>query len=132
MRVLDARIHAVLDVALVLAFVLGPLVFGLGGSPAVISFLLALGFLLLAVVTWSRARRGPAPISVPHGLLELAITIFLVFLPRIDGYSPGSPARHFFWIMAAVLGVIWLLSAYGGRAVDARTNTAASTPGGRL
>ena len=132
MRVLDARIHAFLDVALVLAFVLGPLVFGLGGTPAVISFLLAFGFLILAAITWSRARRGSSAISVPHGLLELAVTVFLAFLPRIDGYAPGSPARRFFWIMAVAVGVIWLLSAYGNRALDARRTTVASAPGGRV
>ena len=120
MRILDARIHTFLDVALAIAFVLGPLVFGLGGSPAVISFVLALAFVVLAAVTGIRARRGPTALSIPHGLVELAITIFLAFLPRLDGYSPGSPARKFFWIMAVAVGVVWLLSAYGRQTLDAR------------
>jgi hypothetical protein len=118
MKVLNARIHAYLDVALVLAFVLGPLVFGLGGSPALISFALALVFLILRVVTWARARSAATTVSIPHGLVELAITVYLAFLPRLDGYSPGSPARRFFWIMAVAVGLIWLLTGYGRQSLD--------------
>lgn len=128
MRILDARIHTFLDVALALAFVLGPLVFGLGGSPAVISFVLALAFLVLAVITWLRARRAPTTVSIPHGLVELAIAIYLAFLPRLDGYSPGSPARTFFWIMAVAVGVVWLLSAYGRQTLDVERAKAPVVP----
>jgi hypothetical protein len=128
MRILDARIHTFLDVAMAIAFVLGPLVFGLGGSPAAISFVLALVFLVLAVLTWIRARRGPTAVSIPHGLIELAITIYLAFLPRLDGYSPGSPARSFFWIMAVAVGVVWLLSAYGRQTLNARETAVPVAP----
>ncbi|HEY1433741.1 MAG TPA: hypothetical protein VGG65_00115 [Thermoanaerobaculia bacterium] len=128
MKILNARMHVVLDVALVVAFVLGPLVFGLGGSPALISFALALGFLLLAAVTWFRGRHEDASVSIPHGLIELAITIFLAFLPRLDGYSPGSPARRFFWIMAVAVGVVWLLTAYGRRSLDAQRKPVTAVP----
>ena len=34
MRILDARVHGLLDLALVVIFLLAPLVYGLGGSPA--------------------------------------------------------------------------------------------------
>jgi hypothetical protein len=128
MKVLDARIHAFLDVALILAFALGPLVFGLGGSPAVISLVLAIVFLILRVVTWVRARGQGATVSIPHGLVELAITVYLAFLPRLDGYSPGSPARRFFWIMAVVVGIVWLLTAYGRQTLDTLKTPVARVP----
>ena len=113
MRILDARTHFVLDVAFALAFVLGPLVFGLGGSPAVVCFLIALAFVFLAATVWWRARHETAGISVLHGLVELGIAVLLAILPRIDGYAPGSPARRFVWAMAIAVGVVWLLTAYG-------------------
>jgi hypothetical protein len=113
MRILSARIHVLLDVAFALAFAVGPLVYGLGGSPAAISFVIAVGFVVLAASAWFVRRTELGPIAVVHGLIELAITLVLAFLPRIDGYSPGSPARSFFWTMAVAVGVVWLLSAYG-------------------
>ena len=113
MRILDARIHFVLDVAFALAFVLGPLVFGLGGSPAVVCFLIALAFVFLAATVWWRGRHETAGISILHGLVELGIAVLLAVLPRIDGYAPGSPARRFVWTMAIAVGVVWLLTAYG-------------------
>lgn len=113
MRILNARVHVVLDVVFALAFALGPLVFGLGGSPAVVSFVIALMFVLLAASIWWSRRRPTATVSIPHGLVELAIGVLLAVLPRIDGYSPGSPARTFVWSMAIAIGIVWLLTAYG-------------------
>jgi hypothetical protein len=113
MRILNARVHFVLDVAFALAFVLGPLVFGLGGSPAVVSFILALVFVVLAATMWRSRRRETGTVPIPHGLIELGIAVLLAVLPRIDGYSPGSPARTFVWSMAIAVGIMWLLTAYG-------------------
>ena len=122
MRILDARIHFILDVAFALAFALGPLVFGLGGSPAAVSFVIALVFVFLAAsVWWRRRRREVATIAIPHGLVELAIAVLLAVLPRIDGYSPGSPARTFVWTMAIAVGLAWLLTAYGDTRATLRT-----------
>ena len=113
MRILNARVHSLLDVAFALAFAFGPLVFGLGGSPAVVSFILALVFVALAATLWWGRRREAGTVAVPHGLVELAIAVFLAVLPRIDGYSPGSPARTFVWSMAIAVAIVWLLTAYG-------------------
>src|SRR5262249_47972281 len=123
MRILDARIHFILDVAFALAFVLGPLVFGLGGSPAVVCFLIALTFVFLAATVWWRSRHETAGISILHGLVELGVGVLLAGPPGIDGRraalrrsegsAAGSPARRFVWTMAIAVGVVWLLTAYG-------------------
>jgi hypothetical protein len=117
MRILNARVHVLLDVAFALAFALGPLVFGLGGSPPVVSFVTALVFVLLAASIWWSRRRESGTVPIPHGLVELAIAVLLAVLPRIDGYSPGSPARTFVWSMAIAVAIVWLLTAFG----EART-----------
>ncbi len=44
--------------------------------------------------------------------MELGIAIFVALLPKLDGYSPGSPARRFYWAMAVALGIVWLLTDY--------------------
>lgn len=120
MRMLGARIHVLLDVLFAVAFVLGPLLAGLGGSAAIISFLMAVAFVALALATARRARRGPDSVPIAHGLVELVLGILLALMPRIDGYSPGSPARSFYWTMAAAVAVVWLLTAYGGEAAARR------------
>ncbi len=127
MRVFDARIHLLFDILFLLAFGLGPLLLGLGGSPAIISFLVAFVFLVLAATGWGRLRSSPRSVPVSHGLIELVLVVLLAFLPRIDGYGPGSPARQFYWTMAAALLVVWLLTAYRS-AVAARVDTAELPP----
>lgn len=119
MRILDARVHGLLDLALVVIFLLAPLVYGLGGSPAAIAFLLAAVHLILTLLT-----RFPMGLSklIPfwvHGLIELFVGVFLVILPTIAGYAPGSPARRFYTVIGAVILVIWVLTDYRRREVPA-------------
>ena len=114
MRVIGPRIHGYIDVAMILIFALAPFVVGLGGPPALISWGLALVYLILALIT--RYPMGVAK-QIPffvHGLVELVVAVFLAVLPRIGGYAPGSPARRFYWTMAIVIGVVWLLTDYRG------------------
>ena len=94
MKIFDARTHLLLDILFAIAFALGPLLLGLGGSPALISFVLAVVFLVLAVTGWRRFRSAPASVPVVHGLVELILVVLLAFLPRIDGYGPGSRATR--------------------------------------
>jgi hypothetical protein len=49
---------------------------------------------------------------VAHGIIELLVGVFLVILPSIAGYAPGSPARRFYTIIGAVILVIWVLTDY--------------------
>ncbi len=115
MRILDARVHGILDLALVVIFLLGPLVYGLGGSPAAIAFLLAAVHLIVTLLT--RFPMGLAKV-IPfwvHGLIELFVGVFLVILPTIAGYAPGSPARRFYTVVGAAILVIWVLTDYRAR-----------------
>ncbi|HEY1251321.1 MAG TPA: hypothetical protein VGH97_09030 [Thermoanaerobaculia bacterium] len=113
MRFLDARVHAVLDLVTLVLFLLGPLLFGLGGSPAAISYALAIVYLVLTFLTrFPIARRVPFFV---HGIVELVVGVWLLILPSFAGYAPGSPARRFFLGMGAWILVLWALTAYGAR-----------------
>ena len=114
MRLLGPRIHGYVDVAMILIFALAPFVVGLGGPPALISWGLALVFLILVVATrypMGAAKQIP---FVAHGIVELVIAVFLAVLPRMGGYAPGSPARRFYWTMAIIIAVVWLITDYRG------------------
>jgi len=118
MRILGPRLHGYIDVAIILSFLVGPLVFGLGGGPALISWILAAAHLVLTLLTrypLGVAKRIPFFI---HGLVELLVAVFVALLPRLDGYAPGSPARHFYWTMAIVIGLVWLLTDYRGNEAE--------------
>lgn len=114
MRILSPRTHGYLDYVTVAIFLLAPLVLGLGGNPALLSYTLGIVHLVLTLLT-----RFPGGISriiplVVHGLVELAVAIALILLPFWAGFSPGSPARRFYLAMGAVLFIVWLLTDYRG------------------
>ncbi|MDQ2869378.1 MAG: hypothetical protein M3S32_01455 [Acidobacteriota bacterium] len=119
MRILDARIHGLLDLAAVAAFLLGPLLFGLGGNPAAISYTLAVVHLVMTLLTRFPMGRWKRIPFVVHGIVELVVGIFLLILPSIAGYAPGSPARRFYMIMGAFILVVWALTAYGTKEREA-------------
>ena len=112
MRVLSARIHGYLDFVVIAILVLGPFVVGLGGTPALISWLLAAALLLLVLATRYPMGVWRVIPFVVHGLIEIAIAAFFAALPFTAGYSPGSPARRFYVTMAAVLFLILVLTDY--------------------
>lgn len=123
MRILDARIHGFLDLLTVFAFLIGPLLFGLGGSPAAIAFALALVHLAMTLLTrFPMGRRKVIPFPV-HGIVELVVGIALLILPSFAGYAPGSPARRFYLGMGAAILVVWALTAYGAREPRASAET---------
>lgn len=129
MRVIGPRLHGYIDLVFVACFALGPLLYGLGGPPAVISLLIAAVLLFLTLIT--RFPLGvvrTVPLAV-HGLVELGITIFVAALPKLGGYSPGSPARTFYWTMALALAVVWLLTDYREQEWPARPLSAPRKPG---
>ncbi|HLN80771.1 MAG TPA: hypothetical protein VK392_06220 [Thermoanaerobaculia bacterium] len=112
MRILSPRVHGVIDLITIALLVLGPLLVGLGGSPAAIAFTLAAIHLVLTLLTdfpmgaWKRI-----PFFV-HGIIELVVGIGLLILPSFAGYGPGSPARRFYLAMGAAILVVWALTAY--------------------
>jgi hypothetical protein len=114
MRILNARIHGILDFVTVALLVVGPLLFGLGGSVAAIAWTLAAVHLALTLVTRFPYGRDPLVPFVVHGLIELAAGAFLVALPAIAGYAPGSPARRFYTIAGAAVLVVWAITDYRG------------------
>jgi hypothetical protein len=115
MRILSARIHGVIDLVVVAVFLLAPMLVGLGGRPAAISYTLAVVLLVMVLMT-----RYPMGLwkTIPffaHGIVELIVGVFLLILPSFDGYAPGSPARRFYLAMGAVILVVWALTAYRDR-----------------
>ncbi len=115
MRFINERVHGVIDIVLIFVFVLAPTFFGLGGSPQAISYIMALLFLLLLLLTRYPAGRWKTIPFFVHGIVELIVGVALVTLPSYGGYAPGSPARRFYIFVGAAILVVWALTAYGSR-----------------
>jgi hypothetical protein len=113
MRILDARIHGVLDLVFVGFFLVGPLLFSLGGAPAAIAYSLAVIHLMMTLLTRFPLGIWKTIPFVVHGIVELVVGIFLLILPTLAGYARGSPARGFYMITGAVILVVWALTRYG-------------------
>jgi hypothetical protein len=112
MRFLKARIHGMIDLVIVAVFLLAPLLVGLGGRPAAISYALAAVLLVMSLMTrYPLGLWKTIPFFV-HGIVELIVGAVLLILPSFEGYGPGSPARRFYLAMGAVILVVWALTAY--------------------
>lgn len=120
MRFINARIHGMLDFIIVAVFLLAPLLVGLGGAPAAISYTLAVVHLVMTLMTRFPAGRWKTVPFFVHGIVELIVGVALLILPSFAGYSPGSPARRFYLAMGAVILVIWALTAYQARDAEAQ------------
>jgi len=118
MKLITPTLHRLLDFVAVIVFLVAPLLIGLGGSPAVICWVLALLHLIVTISTRFPGRSSGPIAFVAHGVLELAVSVFLVAASWIFGYAPGSPARYFFITAGAALFLVWLLTDYSGRGVD--------------
>ena len=112
MRSLHRRVHGVRDCVTVAILLLGPLLFGLGGSPAAIAYSLAAIHLLMTLLTRYPLGIWKTIPFVVHGIVELIVGIFLLILPTIQGYAPGSPARRFYMVVGAMILIVWALTRY--------------------
>jgi hypothetical protein len=114
MSVLAPRAHGYLDYLTVVLFALAPTVLGLTGLPAHVAYVLAIVHLLLTLVTHfplGVAKIVPLP---AHGAIELVVSIALVALPWLAGFSADATARWFYVVMGIVIFVVWLLTRYKG------------------
>lgn len=112
MKFISARTHGVLDYVTVIGFALLPTVLGLDGLPKWICYALAGVHLLLTLLTdfpLGAFKRIPFAL---HGLIELIVSIALVFLPWVLGFADYAAARYFFVAAGGTIFVVWALTQY--------------------
>lgn len=112
MKILSPKVHGYLDYLVVVAFALAPTIFGLTGLPATISYVLAVVHLALTLITaFPLGVASLVPFTV-HGWVELLVSIGLVALPFIAGFSDAPDARNFYIVAGAVIFIVWLITDY--------------------
>jgi len=110
MKIISSEIHAALDYLTVIIFALAPMVIGLTGTAAIISYALAVVHLSMTLVTdmpFSLVKIVPIKL---HALVEFTVGPVLV----IGGLllELPTPARTFFVAMGIIIFAVWLLSSY--------------------
>ncbi|KYG04549.1 hypothetical protein BE21_46180 [Sorangium cellulosum] len=124
MKILSPRVHGYIDYAVAALFLLAPSLFGFGGLPETLCYILGavhLGMTLLTAFPLGAAKIIPFPV---HGGLEAAVGVFLVAAPWLFNFDAAPAARNFFVVSGVAIGLVWLLtdyrSAYATTAASAR------------
>jgi hypothetical protein len=112
MKILDARIHGYLDVAVIAALVLAPTLLGFDGRAASLCYVLAgLHTALTALTAYPMGWLKMIPFPV-HGGLEAVLAPALVAAPWLVGFARVPTARIFFVAAGVALAVVWLITDY--------------------
>jgi hypothetical protein len=113
----SARVHGVLDYAMVAAFLNAPMVFGFHGTPAAVAYWLAgIHLLMTGFTDFPVGFFMWIPFKI-HGLIELLAGIFVLVAPWIFGFAQDVAARNFFLGIAIILLVVVALTDYSQRVV---------------
>ena len=110
MKIISSEIHAALDYLTVIIFALAPMVIGLTGTAAIISYALAVVHLSMTLVTdmpFSLVKIVPIKL---HAVVELVVGPVLVIGGLLLEFP--TPARMFFVVMGIIIFAVWLLSTY--------------------
>jgi hypothetical protein len=128
MRFVTPRMHAPVDYLLVLLFALAPTIFGFSGTPAVLSYIIAVGYLAMSLLTaypLSLAKIIPFPV---HGYVELVLGPVLALSPFILGFSRIESARNFFIALGIAVFLAWLTTDYRAAEEDTTQRHAGVRP----
>ena len=88
-----------------------PILLGLSGTPALLSYALAAIHLVVTLLT-KFPDTGHRLLSLRiHGFIELAVGVVLIVLPWLAGWTDN--ARTYYVTVGVILLVIWALSNYG-------------------
>jgi len=111
MKLIPASVHRSLDMVSVIGLIAAPILLGLSGPPAIVSYVLAAIHLIVTLST-KFPDTGHKPLSLRnHGMIELVVGIVLIVLPWIVQWN--GVARGYYIVVGAVLLVIWASSNYG-------------------
>jgi hypothetical protein len=112
---ISARVHGVLDYALVAAFLNAPMVLGFHGTPAAIVYWLAgIHLLMTGFTDFPLGVFKVIPFKI-HGVIDLVGGVFLLVAPWIFGFGADYAARNFFIAIAIIAFIVVALTDFAQR-----------------
>jgi hypothetical protein len=128
MKIINSKVHGILDYAVVALFVLGPVGLGLKGVPAYLSFALAgVHFLVTVLTNMPFGVVKVIPMKV-HGLIELVVAPTLVAIPWVFGFNTDTNAMAFFSCFGGIVFIAWLLTDYSNTNNNNQSKMGTVTP----
>jgi len=111
MKLIPASVHRSLDMVSVIGLIAAPILLGLSGPPAIVSYVLAAIHLTVTLST-KFPDTGHKPLSLRyHGMIELVVGIVLIVLPWVAKWD--GVARNYYVVVGVILLIVWGLSNYG-------------------
>ncbi len=123
-KVLDAKIHGILDYGLAALFLLAPMLFNFSQTAATVSYVIGVVYIGAALLTkypLGAIKLIPFP---THGVLESIMAASWLVLPWIFGFSADAAARNFFIVAGLGLLLVAFLTDYRSAYVETRRATA--------
>lgn len=121
MKLLSPRIHGYIDYLFVPVLLLAPSVLGFGGIAAGLCYGLALFHLLMSLLTaYPLGVAKIIPFTPVHAGIEVVAAIGLIIAPWLFGFSADRPARWFFLLAGAALGIVWVITDYQRATIEER------------
>jgi hypothetical protein len=111
MKLIPASVHRSLDMVAVIGLIAAPILLGMSGPPAILSYALAAIHLIVTLST-KFPDTGHRPLSLrSHGMIELVVGVALIILPWVVKWN--GVATPYYTIVGVILLVVWALSNYG-------------------
>jgi hypothetical protein len=112
MKILNSKLHGIIDYAVVIFLWLSPTLFQLPEYTSWVTY--AVGGVHLTLTLLTDFKVGVfkiVPLKI-HGLIELIVSIALVGVAFYLGNMEGSLSKTFYLLFAAAVFITWLLSDY--------------------
>lgn len=107
---IPAALHRILDFVTIVFFALAPVILGLAGLAAALSYSLSVIHLTMTLLTrFSPSDRAPISLGI-HGAVESVVGIALTALPWLMGWH--GAARALYVSAGATILLVWALSRY--------------------
>ena len=114
MNTISPRIHGLLDFIAVIFFLVAPTIFGFTGLPMILAYSLGVVHLIITLITSFPVGLTPVIPFPVHGWIELVVSVTLIVLPWLLGFSEVTGARNFYVLIGALLLVVWIVTHYTG------------------
>ena len=112
MKLLNSKIHGVIDYAVVLFLWLSPTLFGLGSITSIFTYILGAVHLILTITTnFEFGLIKIIPFKI-HAIVELMVSIVLFAAAFYLGSLEGNLSRNFYICFAIAVFLTWLITDY--------------------
>jgi hypothetical protein len=112
MKLINAKVHGMIDYLVVIFLLLSPALFALSPFVSTITYTLAgVHFLLTILTDFPYGLVKIIPFKI-HGLIELLVSLLLIALPWILGFDEQTNDRHFYMAFGGAVLLTWLLTDY--------------------